>query len=84
MFSFFTQLERAPSFGAAETSKAQALLGLERCAYNYSAMATDAAVVARSLGCQCDTEMPTGRTLTETPLEDRVGIKEIKREKEVS
>ena len=25
-----------------------------------------AAVVARSLGCQCDTEMPTGRTLTET------------------
>ena len=26
----------------------------------------NAAVVARSLGCQCDTEMPTGRTLTET------------------
>ena len=27
-----------------------------------------AAIVAsaRSLGCQCDTEMPTGRTLTET------------------
>ena len=25
----------------------------------------NAAVVARSLGCQCDTEMPTGRTLTE-------------------
>ena len=23
-------------------------------------------VVARSLGCQCDTEIPTGRTLTET------------------
>ena len=26
----------------------------------------NAAVVARSLGCQCDTEIPTGRTLTET------------------
>ena len=25
-----------------------------------------AAIVARSLGCQCDKEMPTGRTLTET------------------
>ena len=23
-------------------------------------------VVARSLGCRCDTEIPTGRTLTET------------------
>ena len=26
----------------------------------------NAAVVARFLGCRCDTEMPTGRTLTET------------------
>ena len=26
----------------------------------------NAAIVARSLGCQCDKEMPTGRTLTDS------------------
>ena len=56
----------------------------------------NAAVVARSLGCRCDTEIPTGRTLTETlecgnpgpgplnPARQNHWNKGVKREKEVS
>ena len=40
--------------------------GMCWCLMSWVQQVHNAAVVARSLGCQCDTEMPTGRTLTET------------------
>merc|ERR1712224_338778 len=40
--------------------------GMCLCLMSWVQQVHSAAVVARSLGCQCDTEMPTGRTLTET------------------
>ena len=40
--------------------------GMCLCLMSWVQQVHNAAVVARSLGCQCDTEMPTGRTLTET------------------
>ena len=40
--------------------------GMCLCLMSLVQQVHNAAVVARSLGCQCDTEMPTGRTLTET------------------
>ena len=40
--------------------------GMCLCLMSWVQQVHNAAVVARSLGCQCDTEIPTGRTLTET------------------
>ena len=38
------------------------------CLMSWVQQVHNAAVVARSLGCQYDTEMPTGRTLNGNPL----------------
>ena len=40
--------------------------GMCWCLMSWVQQVHNAAVVARSLGCQCDTEMPTGRTLGRT------------------
>ena len=42
------------------------IFGMCWCLMSWVQQVHNAAAVARSLGCQCDTEMPTGRTLTET------------------
>ena len=49
-----------------EINEAFEVLGTPWCLMSWVQQVHNAAVVARSLGCQCDTEMPTGRTLTET------------------
>ena len=45
--------------------------GMCLCLMSWVQQVHSAAVVARSLGCQCDTEMPgpTGRTLTQAGTE---------------
>ena len=50
------QAETVRKLAAAQHSRGPASSGTSEQVHN-------AAVVARSLGCQCDTEIPTGRTL---------------------